>query len=198
MSVACHDKGRSGQQQVCIHHTASPGSRSSSSSLSALGYHAQAKKRVSDQAAPKAHGRRKCEESYGALVFTRTGGRWSQPQCVVCCDVLRHYSMKPSFLRRHLKTKHGDLPKKTEYFFKLKLRELQKCKKIVQSSACPDTENALCASCLVVHALHNYPCCTPLTTLTLTIPQRFTRLYKSLFHGLQLNVANTSSGIRTP
>ena len=60
--------------------------------------------------------RRKYDDNYLGLGFTRIGDEdCPKPQCVVCSEVLANSCLKPSSLRRHLRTKHGNL--KAPYIF---------------------------------------------------------------------------------
>ena len=57
--------------------------------------------------------KRKYDENYLRLGFTWIGDvDHPDPQCVMCGEVLSNSSMKPSYLRRHLTTKHPKVSKK--------------------------------------------------------------------------------------
>jgi hypothetical protein len=59
---------------------------------------------------------RKYDDNYLGLGFTWIGDTdCPKPQCVVCSEVLANSCLKPSSLRRHLRTKHGNL--KAPYIF---------------------------------------------------------------------------------
>nr|XP_005998765.1 PREDICTED: protein FAM200B-like [Latimeria chalumnae] len=48
-----------------------------------------------------------------------------KPQCVICSEVLANESLKPSKLKRHLETKHGELVDKPLEYFQRKQQELK-------------------------------------------------------------------------
>lgn len=74
--------------------------------------------------------RRKYDDNYLGLGFTWIGDTdCPKPQCVLCSEVLANSCLKPSYLRRHLHTKHGNLSQKPLTYFKAKLGELQKSQK---------------------------------------------------------------------
>ena len=52
-----------------------------------------------------------------------------KPHCVVCGVVLSKDSMKPSNLKRHLRSKHKDYSSKPKEFFKRKRSKLKSAKK---------------------------------------------------------------------
>ena len=71
--------------------------------------------------------RRKYDENDLGLGFTWIGNADCPTlQCVVCSEVLANSCMKPSYLRRHMLTKHGNISQKPLTFFETKLQELQK------------------------------------------------------------------------
>ncbi|XP_050548084.1 zinc finger BED domain-containing protein 5-like, partial [Daktulosphaira vitifoliae] len=52
---------------------------------------------------------RKYNTEYLQLGFTFAGTEDEpKPQCVICLEILSNESMKPSKLRRHFETKHGE------------------------------------------------------------------------------------------
>ena len=55
---------------------------------------------------------------YGFSYITKNGEQL--PQCVICAQVLASSPMKPSFLNRHLMTKHPNMVGKDASFFKRK------------------------------------------------------------------------------
>jgi hypothetical protein len=72
---------------------------------------------------------RSYNSEYLKLGFTTNGSVPPLPLCVICCETLSNHCMKPSLLKRHLKTKHPTLKDKSiEYF-------TRKCKGINISSA---------------------------------------------------------------
>ncbi|CAL9692667.1 unnamed protein product [Knipowitschia caucasica] len=99
----------------------------------------------SHRAAPRAaasnkrHKRvRKYDENYINYGFIWSGREEEpKPQCVVCGEVLSNESMKPSHLKRHLKTKHGKHNDKPVVFFLRKREELKQSKSIIQSCGTP-------------------------------------------------------------
>ena len=65
----------------------------------------------------------------------------------MCSEVLANSCLKPSYLRQHLHTKHGNTTQKPLTFFKTKLEELQKSQKQMQFHSCVgSTRDALRAS----------------------------------------------------
>ena len=94
---------------------------------------------------------RKYDENYLGLGFTWIGNTdCPKPQCVVCSEVLANSCLKPSYLRCHLHTKHGNIGQKPLTFFKTKLEELQKSQKQFQFHSCVgSTKDALRASYLL-------------------------------------------------
>uniref|UniRef100_A0A9J8C488 Uncharacterized protein n=1 Tax=Cyprinus carpio carpio TaxID=630221 RepID=A0A9J8C488_CYPCA len=95
--------------------------------------------------------KRKYSDSYIAFGFTWIGDAESpNPQCVVCGEVLANSSLKPSYMVRHLQTRHSQLQDMPASFFQGKLAELQKKKKIIHShSGLGTSKNAQKASYLV-------------------------------------------------
>ncbi|XP_056092494.1 zinc finger BED domain-containing protein 5-like [Rhinichthys klamathensis goyatoka] len=95
--------------------------------------------------------RRKYDDNYLGLGFTWIGDTdCPKPQCVLCSEVLANSCLKPSYLCRHLHTKHGNLSQKPLLFFKAKLEELQKSQKKMQFHSCVgSTKDALRASYLL-------------------------------------------------
>lgn len=99
--------------------------------------------------------RRKYDDNYLGLGFTWIGDTdCPKPQCVLCSEVLANSCLKPSYLRRHMHTKHGHLSHKPLTFFKAKLEELQKSQKKMQFHSCVgSTKDALRASYLLSYRL---------------------------------------------
>lgn len=65
------------------------------------------RKRSADDENQPGRKKRKYDEHYLGLGFSFIGDNdCPKPQCVVCGDVLANSCMKPSYLRRHLHTKH--------------------------------------------------------------------------------------------
>lgn len=85
---------------------------------------------------------------YLKLGFTWTGSLDEpNPQCVVCSEILSNNSMKPSFLKRHLESKHKNVVNKELQFFELILEDFKNRKNnIKQFSGAEQNENALKAS----------------------------------------------------
>lgn len=92
--------------------------------------------------------KRKYSDCYIAFRFTRIGDAESpNPQCVVCGEVLANSSLKPSYMVRHLQTRHSQLQDMPASFFQGKLAEPQKKKKIIHShSGLGTSKNAQKAS----------------------------------------------------
>lgn len=81
--------------------------------------------------------RRKYDDNYLGLGFTWIGDTdCPKPQCVLRSEVLANSCLKPSYLRHHLHTKHGNLSQKPLTFFKAKLEELQKSQKKKRKTHC--------------------------------------------------------------
>ena len=79
--------------------------------------------------------KRRYDENYITLEFTYIGSKdFPQPQCVICANVLSHNCMKPSFLRRHLETKHAHLKNKPREFFERELRQLSTSKTCITAT----------------------------------------------------------------
>jgi len=99
--------------------------------------------------------KRKYDENYLGLGFTWIGNAdCPKPQCVVCSEVLANSCLKPSYLRRHLNTKHASVSQKPLTFFFAKLEELQNSQKQLQSHSCVgSTKNALRASYLLSYRI---------------------------------------------
>eukprot|EP00102_Acyrthosiphon_pisum_P021126 XP_016658336.1 PREDICTED: zinc finger BED domain-containing protein 5-like isoform X1 [Acyrthosiphon pisum] len=78
---------------------------------------------------------RKYNTEYLQLGFTfaRTEDE-PKPQCIICLEILSNESMKPSKLRRHFETKHGEFTSKYLDFFVVKLGEFKKSQKVMKSS----------------------------------------------------------------
>ena len=51
-----------------------------------------------------------------------------KPQCVVCSKVLAQESMKPSKLKQHLESRHGELVGKSADYFRRKSELLKNCR----------------------------------------------------------------------
>ena len=51
-----------------------------------------------------------------------------KPQCVVCSKVLARESMKPSKLKQHLESRHGELVRKSADYFRRKSKLLKNCR----------------------------------------------------------------------
>lgn len=65
---------------------------------------------------------RKYDEAYLNFGFTSIAVSGEiRPQCVVCAVTLANDSLKPTKLRRHLETKHGDVVGKNRDFFRMKV-----------------------------------------------------------------------------
>ncbi|XP_078127386.1 zinc finger BED domain-containing protein 5-like [Sander vitreus] len=80
--------------------------------------------------------KRKYYESYLTLGFSYTGPEDEPlPVCVCCYEALANESMKPSNLRRHLDTKHGEFKSKPVEFFQSKLHEYSTSKKVMESTS---------------------------------------------------------------
>ena len=80
--------------------------------------------------------KRKYYESYLALGFSYSGPEDEPlPVCVCCYEALANESMKPSNLRRHLETKHGEYKSKPVEFFQNKLQEYRSSKKVMESTS---------------------------------------------------------------
>lgn len=80
--------------------------------------------------------------------------RCQKPQCVVCSEVLANSCLKPSYLCRHLNTKHASVSQKPLTFFRLKLEELQNSQKQLQfHSSVGSNKNVLPASCLLSYRI---------------------------------------------
>jgi len=99
--------------------------------------------------------KRKYDELYLKLGFTWTGSLDEpNPQCVVCSEILSNNSMKPSFLKRHLESKHKNLVNKELQYFERLLEDLNNRKNnIKQFSGAEQNENALKASYKVSHLI---------------------------------------------
>lgn len=99
--------------------------------------------------------KRKYDESYIALGFTWIGDANNpSPQCVLCSEVLANSCLKPSYLRRHLQSKHNNLKDKPVDFFKCKLEELRKNKQLLAShSGFGSSKDALRASYLASYTI---------------------------------------------
>lgn len=73
---------------------------------------------------------------------------------MVCSEVLANGCLKPSYLRRHLNTKHASASQKPLTFFISKLEELQNSQKQLRSRSCVgSTKDALRASSLVSYRI---------------------------------------------
>jgi len=99
--------------------------------------------------------KRKYDESYLKFGFTWTGSSDEpSPQCVVCSEILSKNSMKPSLLKRHFESKHGNLVNKDLEYFKRLLEDLN-CRKttIKHFSGADKNEKALRASYKVSHLI---------------------------------------------
>ncbi|KAF2365032.1 Zinc finger BED-type [Trinorchestia longiramus] len=69
---------------------------------------------------------RKYNSSYIEFGFVATNDKGVQkPQCVICGDVLANNSMKPSHLKRHLRTKHKEMSLKPREFFEGRQKQKQ-------------------------------------------------------------------------
>ena len=92
--------------------------------------------------------KRRKYDNYLGLGFTWIGDTdCPKPQCVLCSEDPANSCLKPSYLRRQLHTKHGNLSQKPLTFFKAKLEELQKSPKKMQFHSCVgSTKDALRAS----------------------------------------------------
>ncbi|XP_050528105.1 zinc finger BED domain-containing protein 5-like [Daktulosphaira vitifoliae] len=78
---------------------------------------------------------RKYNTEYLQLGFTFAGTEDEpKPQCVICLEILSNESIKPSKLRRHFETKHGEFTSKSLDFFVAKLGEFKKSQKVMKSS----------------------------------------------------------------
>jgi hypothetical protein len=77
--------------------------------------------------------------------FTCAGSEHEQqPQCVLCYELLSNEAMKPSKLRRHLKSKHKEHATKSIEFFKNKEQELRQGRKLIKKIATGScNENAM-------------------------------------------------------
>lgn len=73
-----------------------------------------------------------------------------KPQCVVCSEVLANESLKPSKLKRHLETKHGELVDKPIEYFQRKQRELKLSAQVLNRSTTLN-DKAQLASYLVAY-----------------------------------------------
>ena len=51
-----------------------------------------------------------------------------KPQCVICFKVLTQESMKPSKLKQHFKSCHGELAEKSVDYFRRKAEDLKNCR----------------------------------------------------------------------
>ncbi|VVC36807.1 Hypothetical protein CINCED_3A018631, partial [Cinara cedri] len=87
--------------------------------------------------------------------FTWTGSLYEpNPQCVVCFEILSNDFMKPSFLKRHLDSKHKNVVNKELQYFERLLEDLKNRKNnIKQFSGAEQNENALKASYKVSHLI---------------------------------------------
>lgn len=91
--------------------------------------------------------KRKYDDSYIQFGFTSSGDPDSPfPQCVVCAETLSNHSLKPSLLRRHLETKHGNLKDQSVSFFQHKLKDLKQRQKSIEALSQNTNNNALQAS----------------------------------------------------
>ena len=99
--------------------------------------------------------KRKYDDNYLGLGFTCIGNAdCPKPQCVLCGEVLANSCLKPSYLRRHLNTKHASASQKPLTFFTSKLEELQNSQRQLQSHSCVgSTQNALRASYLLSYRI---------------------------------------------
>jgi len=75
---------------------------------------------------------RQYDDSYIEFGFINNDGL---PQCVLCSVCLSKDSMKPSNLKRHLKTNHPSFSDKPREFFERKQDELSKQKAVVKKAA---------------------------------------------------------------
>ncbi|VVC27137.1 Tetratricopeptide repeat,Tetratricopeptide repeat-containing domain,Tetratricopeptide-like helical [Cinara cedri] len=92
--------------------------------------------------------KRKYDEFYLKLGFTWTGSL-DEPnlQCVVCSKILSNNSVKQSFLKRHLESKHTNLVNEELQYFERLLEDLKNMKNCIkQFSAAEQNEKALKAS----------------------------------------------------
>lgn len=80
---------------------------------------------------PKIEKIRKYDLDYINFGFTETVvNNESRPQCVICFEILSNQCMKPSFLKRHLNTKHSTLENKPREYFVRKCTAMKSVKKL--------------------------------------------------------------------
>ncbi|KAL4126234.1 hypothetical protein QTP88_010460 [Uroleucon formosanum] len=91
---------------------------------------------------------RKYNTEYLQLGFTFAGAEDEpKPQCIICLEILSNEGMKPSKLRCHFETKHGEFTSKSLDFFVVKLGEFKKSQKVMKSStSLSGNKNATLAS----------------------------------------------------
>lgn len=99
--------------------------------------------------------KRKYDESYLKFGFTWSGSADEpSPQCVICSEILSKNSMKPSLLKRHFESKHGNLINKDFDYFKRLLEDLNSRKSSIKIfSGTDNNAKALKASYKVSHLI---------------------------------------------
>jgi hypothetical protein len=79
---------------------------------------------------------RKYDVEYLSMNLTCAGSEHEQqPQCVLCYELLSNEAMKPSKLRRHLKSKHKEHATKSIEFLKNKEEEVLQTRKPIEKLA---------------------------------------------------------------